>query len=122
MKSVVEILRAYAYDKQKKRVLTCQVVELRAKQTKLRVLKLLRDNSFAVKENRQLQEVADGQRARQLALKTFTSLRENIILSRHENSYSRQFAVFTAWKSLIREQKLLSQYLSECNYPRSSQI
>jgi hypothetical protein len=93
-------------------------VELRAKQTKLRVLKLLSDNIFTMKEKRQLKEVAESQRARQMALKTFASLRQNVILSRHENSYSRQFAVFTAWKSLIREQKLLSQYLSECNYQK----
>jgi len=50
-------------------------VELRAKQTKLRVLKLLSDNIFTMREKRQLKEVAEGQRAKQMALKTFSSLR-----------------------------------------------
>jgi len=61
-------------------------------------------------------ELAEHLRERQLKRKLVRMLRYNKISSAMELRYSRQFAVFTAWKTQVREAKLLSQYLDECNF------
>jgi len=47
-------------------------------------------------------------RERQLKRKLLVMLKCNKFSSVMELRYSRQFAVFTAWKTLVREAKLLS--------------
>jgi hypothetical protein len=66
--------------------------------------------------DRELGELARQHRERQLKGKLMAMLRWNKLSSARELRYSRQFAVFTAWKTQVREAKLLSQYLDECNF------
>ena len=37
-------------------------------------------------------------------------------------TYSRLFAVFTAWKTVTKENNLLSKYLAECNYKQKAMM
>jgi hypothetical protein len=48
------------------------------------------------------------------------SLKLNKALKQSKTTYSKLFAVFTAWKSHIRESKLLSKYLAESTANQSS--
>ena len=40
----------------------------------------------------------------------------NKTMKQNKNAYSKLFSIFTAWKNMTRENKLLGKYLAECNY------
>lgn len=39
-----------------------------------------------------------------------------------KHRYSRLFAVFTAWKTVTKENNLLNMYLAECNYKQKAMM
>ena len=65
-------------------------------------------------EKREANELALSVNKRLLLKRTLLALRQNRLITQLENRYSKLFAVFTAWRSVMRENKLLSQYLQEC--------
>ena len=55
-------------------------------------------------------------RARILFKKSILGLKMNKTMKQNKNAYSKLFSIFTAWKNMTRENKLLGKYLAECNY------
>ena len=98
------------------RALGNEIQSKHSERLKRQSLKCLRQHCFSKIRGRHLEEVGYDYNRIRLAKKVFDSLKVNKVLTRQETLYSRKFAVFTAWKNTCREQRLLSQYLEECNY------
>ena len=84
--------------------------------TRGKIVKILRQYVSNKAEKGLRKNQAHDFHKRLLYKNVLNSLKLHLIRNKAENAYSRTFAVFTAWKSLTREQRLLSQYLNECNY------
>lgn len=80
------------------------------------VLCALACNAEACQDRRAKRELVALFRRQHLLRKSMLSLVYNRKLSMSKHAYSKKFSVFTAWKSLTKENRLLNKYLKECNF------
>jgi len=83
---------------------------------KMTVMRVLLNNARVKQSRRARNDLVRLFRRQNLMRRTIRSFEVAKKLGESKHAYSKKFSVFTAWKSLTKENRLLNKYLRECNF------
>ena len=110
------MMRNQARDKQMQSDLVDTLENLRARRACHKVIRILQDYARCQQSRRASNDLIQLFRKRSLFKKSILGLKMNKTMKQNKNAYSKLFSIFTAWKNMAKENRLLGKYLAECNY------